>query len=165
MRFRRGGQAIVLTKMVHSQKRRKDDSVSHLLTGSSQKNRSVMGLRWRSLNWDFPDTNPMSCSIMNNSYIPYLPLDSVYDLKVICWLRYQWFLIDLFYFVCSSILPACIYIHHMQEWCPWSSERVSDPLKLELQMVSAAMWILGTRSKSFVRAVRALNHFSNSSNY
>lgn len=87
MRFRRGGQAIVLTKMEHSQKKRKVDTMSHLLTGSSQKNRSVMGLRWRSLSWDFPDTNPMSCSIVNNSYIPYLPSDSVYDLKVVCWLR------------------------------------------------------------------------------
>ncbi|KAK7827081.1 hypothetical protein U0070_019877 [Myodes glareolus] len=65
MRFRKGGQAIVLTKMEHSQKRRKDDTVSHLLTGSSQKNRgstawtqdkenSIQGLSahpWAALSW------------------------------------------------------------------------------------------------------------------
>lgn len=26
------------------------------------------------------------------------------------------------YFICMSVLPSCMYVHHMCAWCPWSLE-------------------------------------------
>jgi hypothetical protein len=27
-----------------------------------------------------------------------------------------------YYFVCMSVLPACMFVHHMHVWCPMRSE-------------------------------------------
>lgn len=32
------------------------------------------------------------------------------------------------YFMCLSVLAACIYVHHTSAWCPWTSEaRLRSP--------------------------------------
>lgn len=44
------------------------------------------------------------------------------------------FLLDLFIFV-YDILPACMYVNYMHTWCSEGYKKMSDPLKLKLQIV------------------------------
>lgn len=37
-------------------------------------------------------------------------------------------------------------------------DRMGDPLELELEMVGAAVWVLGAKLGSSERAVKVLNH-------
>lgn len=32
-----------------------------------------------------------------------------------------------FYLVSMSVLPICLYVYHMADWCPWRSEGVGPP--------------------------------------
>ena len=41
---------------------------------------------------------------------------------------------SLFYFMCMSILPACMHVHHVHVCCPQGSEEGLDSLNMELQM-------------------------------
>lgn len=37
----------------------------------------------------------------------------------------------IYYFMCMSFLPVCIYVCDLHAWCWWRSERALDPLGLE----------------------------------
>lgn len=61
---------------------------------------------------------------------------------MLCIIDYFWgfvvvlFKINLFYFMCMNVLPACVSANHMCVWCPQKKKkRALDPLGLELQMV------------------------------
>lgn len=45
------------------------------------------------------------------------------------------FQISLFYFSVHEFLSACMDVHHASAWFPWRSEKGSDPLELESQMI------------------------------
>lgn len=34
-----------------------------------------------------------------------------------------------------DVLPACMYVNYMHTWCSEGYKKMSDPLKLELQIV------------------------------
>ena len=57
--------------------------------------------------------------------------------------------LNLLYFVCLSVLPVCMSVHHT---CAWS-----------LRQWWASMWVLGIEPRSFARATAALTHGANSS--
>lgn len=37
---------------------------------------------------------------------------------------------DLFYFMCVSVLPTCMYVHHVCTQCLRRPERVLEPLEV-----------------------------------
>lgn len=53
-------------------------------------------------------------------------------------------------------LPVCICTMYVQ--CLWRLEEGITTLEVELNTGWDAMWVLGTKSESFVRAVCTLNH-------
>lgn len=46
-----------------------------------------------------------------------------------------------------------MYVHRMHVWCP---QRPAALLEQELQVVVAAMWVLGIRARSSVRVASTL---------
>ena len=60
-----------------------------------------------------------------------------------------------FYFMCMSVLPACMYVHHVHAWCPKRSEE--DPGSPETG-VTGSCKELGIKPRSSARAASALNH-------
>lgn len=43
------------------------------------------------------------------------------------------------YFLCTSVLHACIAVHYMHAWYPWRRQRAVDPLEVELQMIVSCL--------------------------
>lgn len=57
-----------------------------------------------------------------------------------------------------SILPEGKYVYHMHYWCLWrSSEEVTGPLELKLQMVGCHRVSDRVKSEISARAASALN--------
>lgn len=63
-------------------------------------------------------------------------------------------MLGLFYFLCLTVLPAHMYVHHMHAWDP-CQRRASDPLGLRFQTVTTQ--VLRTTPRSSVRARSAPN--------
>lgn len=49
-----------------------------------------------------------------------------------------------------------VYLYTICRHCPWKPEKVLDPLELVLQIVYAAVWVLGIELGSSQRAANAL---------
>lgn len=45
------------------------------------------------------------------------------------------FLLRFYYFMGMHALVVCMHENHVHAWCPHKSEKVLNPLELELQMV------------------------------
>lgn len=56
-------------------------------------------------------------------------------------------LANLFYFVCMSVLPACMFVCH---WCPWRSEEGIRSRDWSWKWLWATMWVAGTEPMFFV---------------
>lgn len=50
----------------------------------------------------------------------------------------------MIYFMCVSILPACMYVYHMYAWYPGGQKRGLYPLELELWVTVS--YQVGTRN-------------------
>ena len=63
---------------------------------------------------------------------------------------------DMFkYFMCMSVLPACMYVYHICVSHAHVSQKVLALLELELQMVARHH---GVELRSFPRTARAVSH-------
>jgi hypothetical protein len=90
---------------------------------------SVLGLRSRVLHL----LNMLSWEPQDNTEVWYF-----------CVLGFFVSLLDVYYFMCVSVLLTCTSVHHMCNWC--------------LRRWWASMWVLGIKPRSFITSV--LNHWS-----
>lgn len=51
------------------------------------------------------------------------------------------FLDLLYYFMCVSLLPACIYLYHMYAWCLLRSKRCWVPWDVSDRWLCDTMWV------------------------
>jgi len=56
-------------------------------------------------------------------------------------------------------LHVYTHVHHMCAWCLKSQNWALNLQKLELRKLVCYMWLLGTESRPFGKAARALNHW------
>lgn len=59
----------------------------------------------------------------------------------------------LFVLLKVCVWMFCLHVHHMSAWCLQRPEEDTGPLELELQMLVAALWVLGTESGLNCRAI------------
>ena len=66
--------------------------------------------------------------------------------------------------LCKQVFPwlVCLCVDHMNSCVHGSQKRVPDFLVLKLEILWAAMCMLGTELKFFARALRTLNHWAKS---
>lgn len=50
-----------------------------------------------------------------------------------------------------------MYVYHVPAWYPQKSDEAIRSMKLELGLLYAMIWILGTEPESSARATRAFN--------
>lgn len=62
------------------------------------------------------------------------------------------FLNMYFYFMCISILLACMSIHHVCPWCLWKPEETSESMNGNCGQLWITVWMLGTEPRSSIRA-------------
>ena len=70
-------------------------------------------------------------------------------------LKMSLFLLKYLYFMCMSVLPACMPVYNVCAWCP---ERPDEAQNWSYKWLWGIIWVLGMEPWSFGRAASALNH-------